>query len=269
MKRGVAPYVDRSEPLGVSRSGWGWDLKLADLDNDGTLELLQATGFVRGTVNRWPELQELATANDDLLADVRSWPRFAPGDDLSGHQHVPFYVRSGERFADVSHELGLDQPRVTRGIAIADVDGDGDLDYAVAEQWGTSTFHRNECPACGSFLGLHLRLPLRAGEPATTEVHDGHPDRAAKDRPAVGASAAVVLPDGRRLVGQVDGGNGGSGKRSPDLHFGLGKTGADDALRVEIGYRDPEGRVHRETLSLKPGWHTVRLGWPVVGEVGR
>ena len=25
MRTGVAPYVDRSEPLGLSRSGWGWD----------------------------------------------------------------------------------------------------------------------------------------------------------------------------------------------------------------------------------------------------
>jgi hypothetical protein len=40
--------------------------------------VLQATGFVRGSVNRWPELQELATANDGLLAHVAAWPRFAP-----------------------------------------------------------------------------------------------------------------------------------------------------------------------------------------------
>jgi enediyne biosynthesis protein E4 len=269
MQRGVAPYVDRSEALGLSRSSWGWDIKLADLDNDGTLEVLQATGFVRGNTDRWPELQELATGNDGLLADVRAWPRIQPGDDLSGTKPLPLFARRGERFVDVGRDVGLVDAQVARGIAVADVDGDGDLDYAVAGQWETSFFYRNDCPRCGAFLGLHLRLPLRAGEPSATEVRAGHPDSKVPSRPAVGASATVRLPDGRRLVGQVDGGNGHSGRRSPDLHFGLGHADADRELPVEIAYRDPGGVVHRETLSLAPGWHTVRLGWPVAGKVDR
>src|SRR5262249_36759765 len=52
MRAGVAPYIDRSESLGLARSDWAWDAKLADFDNDGVLEALQATGFVRGTVSR-------------------------------------------------------------------------------------------------------------------------------------------------------------------------------------------------------------------------
>ena len=80
-------------------------------------------------------------------------------------------------------------------------------------------------------------------------------------RAAVGATASVKLPDGRLLAAQVDGGNGFAGRRSADLHFGLGKAAPDQALPVDIGYRDPAGRVHHETLSLKPGWHTVVLAW--------
>ena len=83
MARGIAPYVDRSEPLGVSRSGWGWDARLADFDNDGTLEALQAIGFLRGNVNRWPELHEIAMGNDDLLSKPANNP-FSPFEaDLS------------------------------------------------------------------------------------------------------------------------------------------------------------------------------------------
>ena len=79
-------------------------------------------------------------------------------------------------------------------------------------------------------------------------------------RPAIGATAKVILPDGRRLVAQVDGGNGHSGKRSPDLHFGLGQLAANTALRVELQWRDAGGLVHQHTLHLEPGWHTVVLG---------
>ena len=78
------------------------------------------------------------------------------------------------------------------------------------------------------------------------------------DCPAIGAQATVILPDGRRLVAQVDGGNGHSGKRSPDLHFGLGKTRGD--VEVELRWRGTDGGLHEKTLRLNPGWHTVQLG---------
>jgi hypothetical protein len=76
----------------------------------------------------------------------------------------------------------------------------------------------------------------------------------------------VALPNGRRLVAQVDGGNGHSGKRSADLHFGLGPVEPTTLLQVELHWRDSGGRVRHHTLSLSPGWHTVVLTWPVAQE---
>lgn len=261
--KGVAPFVDRSEPLGLARSGWGWDAKLADFDNDGVHEALQATGFRKGVVNRWPELQELAISNDRLVPHVRSWPRFRPGDDLSGGDLNHFFVRGPDGvYVNVGRQVGFDQPQVSRGIAVADVDGDGAQDFAVANQWEASRFYHNRSPRRGTFLGLHLLLPLRADAPGVTAVRPGHPSREVQGRPAIGASAVVHLPDGRRLVAQVDGGNGHSGKRSPDLHFGLGGVSIGTPLRVDLAWRDPSGQVRRETLNLQPGWQTVQLGWP-------
>jgi hypothetical protein len=260
MREGVAPYVDHGEQLGLSRSGWGWESRLGDFNNDGVLEALQATGFVKGQINRWPELHELAMGNDELLRFPPGWPLFQPGTDLSGHQHNPFFVRAQDgRYYDLAHELGIDQPYVSRGIATADVDGDGDLDFAVANQWEPSLFYRNDCPACGAFLGLHLRLPLQADAGGVT-THAGHPTPDTPGRPAIGATATVHLPDGRRLVAQVDGGNGHSGARSPDLHFGLGQLAAGTQLQVDLQWRDSAGQPHHDTLQLSPGWHTILLG---------
>lgn len=266
MEKGIAPYVNRSEQLGLSRSGWGWDVKLEDFDNDGVMEAMQAVGFLRGNINRWPELQELAMGNDRLLHHPQSWPRFQPGDDLSGDQHNPFFVLAKDgRYYDLAGDLGLDEPQVTRGIATADVDGDGALDFVLANQWEPSYFYHNESRGRGDFLGLHLLLPLRADNPARTWERLGHPGADTPGRAAIGATVTVYLTDGRRLVSQVDGGNGHSGKRSPELHFGLGHTSAGKSLRVEIHWRDPDGQVNRETLSFSPGWHTVVLGWQSKG----
>jgi hypothetical protein len=261
MKRGVAPYVDGSERLGLSRSGWGWDTRLVDLDNDGILEALQAQGFIRGEANRWPNLHELAMGNDQLLKNATTWPRIKPGDDLSGHGHNPIFVRSSSgRYYDLAQDLNLDQNQITRGIATADVDGDGRMDYAVANQWDTSYLYRNECPDPGSFLGIHLLLPVRQQDVGKIKVRQGHPGADIWGRPAIGASAAVYLPDGKELVAIVDGGNGHSGKRSPDLHLGLGRLAPGTILKVVLNWRDTSGQVHKATIQMSSGWHTVLLG---------
>jgi hypothetical protein len=230
---------------------------------------MQATGFVKGTANRWAELQELAIGNDDLLEHPWVWPRFTPGDDLSGHQHNPFFVRARNgRYHDLARDLGIDDTEVSRGIATADVDGDGDLDFAVANQWEPSYLFANRAPS-RPFLGLHLLLPLDASR--TFVDRPGHPAADTPGRPAIGASVVVTTADDRRLIGQVDGGNGHSGKRSPDLQFGLAApagaaTRASEApVSVDLAWRDAGGAVRRRTLALAPGWHTIVLGTPAEG----
>jgi hypothetical protein len=81
-------------------------------------------------------------------------------------------------------------------------------------------------------------------------------------RSAVGAVVRVSLPDGRRLVTEVDGGNGHSGKRSTDVHFGLGAVPLEAQLPVEINWRNANGEVKQQKIQLNPGWHTVILGQP-------
>ena len=258
MKHGIAPYKDRSVAMGVARSYWSWDTKLADFDNDGGFEALQATGFLKGNVNRWPELQELAIGNDENMATYNVWPHFKAGDDLSGHAHIPFYVLDNKgRYYDLAADIGIDQNHISRGIAVADVDGDGDQDFAVANQWEPSFLYRNNCANCKNFIGLHLRFATGDPKSSKVSVYAGHP--VGLTRPAIGASAKLQLPDGRSLSTQVDGGNGHSGRRSPDVHFGLGSALTAQAFPVRLHWRDHDGKVHAETLHLTPGWHTVLL----------
>lgn len=261
LKDGVAPYRDEAERLGLSRSGWAWESKLGDFNNDGRLEALQATGFMKGNANCWPELHELAMGNDQLLEKPGAWPAFDRRCGLSDRGHNPFFVQAGDgRYYDLAGDLGLDKIQISRGIATADADGDGRLDYAVANQWEPSYYYRNESPSQGAFLGLHLRLPLDNASAGVSRVYEGHPRSSLRSLAAIGASVSVQLPDGRRLVSAVDGGNGHSGKRSPDLHFGLGALARDTDLPVEISWRDRGGQVKKARLRLKPGWHTVLLG---------
>jgi hypothetical protein len=246
MERGVAPFEDHSEDLGMARSGWGWDARFADFDGDGTPEAVQAVGFLRGETNRWPELHEIAMGNDNHMVSLRAWHHFQPGDDLSGHLHNPFFVRASDgRYYDLAPEIGIGQEHVSRGIALADVDGDGDLDFAVANQWETSWFFRNDSPRRNASLVLDLRLPNANGS----------------SRPAIGAEVKVRRPDGKTMAAQVDGGSGHSGKRAPEVFFGLGPLPSTAAaVPVDVRWRDGSGRIRQQRFNLKPGDHTVVLG---------
>src|SRR5205085_3139184 len=144
-----------------------------------------------------------------LMHDPHNWPSFKAGDDLSGDDLTAFFVRLNDgRFSDIGPEVGFTEPMVSRGIAIADVDGDGKIDFALANQWGESYFYRNQSPARNDFVGLHLLLPLRRGP---THARRGHPSADTPGRPAVGAPATITLPGGRRFSSQVDGGRRRSG----------------------------------------------------------
>jgi hypothetical protein len=70
----------------------------------------------------------------------------------------------------------------------------------------------------------------------------------------------VRLSDGHKIAGQVDGGSGHSGRRSPDIHLGLGAVPKDRPVTVDLKWRDSTGHPQQTTLQLKPGWHTVELG---------
>ncbi len=266
LRRGRAPYREGSESFGLSRSGWAWDARLADFDNDGDVEVVQALGFIQGRTDRWPELHELALGNDALVRRAGAWPRFQPGDGLHGGAGLAFFARDASgRFEDLAAELALADGPVTRGIAIADVDGDGDLDFASASQWGASALYRNEAARPHASLVLRLLLPADAAMAGRTSISAGHRRPPYATRAAVGATATVSVPAvgqraGRHYVAQVDGGSGHSGKRGAELHFGLGDVWPTTRLSVELRWRDAFGQRHEEHHWLTPGWHTVVLG---------
>lgn len=256
LNRGIAPFENQSEPMGLSRSSWAWDSKVVDFNNDGTPEVVQATGFVKGTINRWPELQEIGSSNDEILSNPMWWPKLTPGADISGDAHVPFFVKSQSgRYFDLSKNLGLADNQITRGIAISDVDHDGRLDFMTANQWEDSNFYFNKNKSANRFLGLRVQY-------AITPIADGKVQINSRisGRAATGAVVRVRIPGQKTsLVSYVDGGNGHTGKNSNEVHFGLGHLPANQPLEVEVSWRNAQARVQKTVARLNPGWHTINL----------
>jgi enediyne biosynthesis protein E4 len=245
---GVADYSDESWSMGLAQSGWSWDVKTGDFANNGTQDVVQTAGFVKGTVNRWPQLQEMATMNDNFLSNPLYWPNVEAGDDIAGHQCLAFFARApGGRYTDISQNLGLCVPTPTRGVSIADTRDDGAIDFAVSRQWGPPAFYQNDSPRLGRYLDLRLYLPVSGPR---------RPLQAA-GTPAIGAVVTVRTSSGQTMVAQVDGGSGGSGKNDFGLHFGLGT--AAGPVTATVSWRGLDGRPHQAVIKLAPGFHQLML----------
>ncbi|MFD0633841.1 CRTAC1 family protein [Catenulispora yoronensis] len=247
---GYAPFVQKAQQYGVAWTGWCWDVKMADFLNSGTPEILQTDGFVKGDIDRWPWLQEMAMMNDDLLSNPAMWPNVGPGDDIAGDQAMAFYARNSDgKFVDVSKQLGLDVPTPTRGVAIGDTTGTGRLDFAVSRQFGAPAFYANTATALGDYLDLHLVRPSTDNAANTGLEGAG--------TLAYGATVTVKTADGHTQVSQLDGGSGHTGKRSFDVHFGFG--GYMGPVQVHLEWRDIQGQLHTQDTQLTEGSHTLML----------
>ena len=120
------------------------------------------------------------------------------------------------RFSDVSELVGdaFTTPVVGRGLATADVDGDGDLDVLITVNGGAPRLYRNDLnPESATWIGLRLE--------------GAHPNR-----DALGAMVLVYTETGvqREYVGA------GSSYLSQSLlnplRFGLGEAAAVDSIVV-------------------------------------
>lgn len=191
----------------------GWSTCFLDYDNDGWKDLLVAQGH-------------------DLDTVEKSFPQL--------HYREPMMLlhNSSGKFTDISSISGpgLQQPWVSRGMAIGDIDNDGRIDAVVTTNGGPAHILHNETVSTNHWLTIKLT---------------GHKS----NRDGIGAEIQVTTESGSQWV-TVTTSKGYLSSSDPRAHFGLGTNKL--AKVVEIHW--PSGIV--QTLKDVNGDRILNVDEP-------
>ena len=184
-------YSNTSDSLGIQYTGWSWSAKFGDLNSDGFLDLYVVNGMI--------------------------------AEDLFGHLSNNELVEENQAFMNQSGlsyvtmpEWNLTATQSGRGMSMADLDNDGDLDIVVNNLMTSAMLYENQI--CS---GSNLTITLQ--------------DNTTENPQAIGAYAILTTSEGtyRRDV------YASSGYLSGDpaqLHFGFPET--SELINLEIYWLD-------------------------------
>lgn len=124
------------------------------------------------------------------------------------------YINQGKSFTDVATLVGWDKPGNSRGIALADLDNDGDLDAFVTHQFAPVSIYRNDSTP-KTWLGLDLQ---GNGQTCNTD--------------AIGTQVKINSELGQQLR-EINASNGFSSQSDRRLLFGLDNYSSEN-ISAEI-----------------------------------
>ena len=143
---GDGDYAELAYAAGVYASEWSWAPVFLDVDLDGFEDILVVTGFER-------DVQDIDIANQ--LEAARQNQKLSDAEALAMRRLFPplhqanllFRNRGDLTFEEVGNAWGFGSVGISQGLALADLDGDGDLDVVVNNLNEAAGVYRNDSTA--------------------------------------------------------------------------------------------------------------------------
>ena len=155
--RGDGTWAEVGRQAGVEASGWSWSALFLDVDLDGFEDLLIPNGHIRDLMDADTQIR---IREAGLSGERESTLLYRP----LPLRNVAFRNLGGRGFEEVGWTWGVaPEPDVSHGAALADFDGDGDLDAVANRLDRPALLLRNDAAAPRLAVRLRGEAPNTAG----------------------------------------------------------------------------------------------------------
>ncbi|HTL55725.1 MAG TPA: VCBS repeat-containing protein [Candidatus Limnocylindrales bacterium] len=142
--RGDGTYAEAALMAGVAATDWSWCPIFLDVDLDGYEDLLISNGFESDVMDqdRKDELRnpQHRLTQKELRRTLELYPRWHTA-------NAAFRNRHDGTFEPMSQQWGFDQIGTSQGMALGDLDNDGDMDLVVNNLNQVVSLYRNNAAA--------------------------------------------------------------------------------------------------------------------------
>lgn len=172
LNRGDGTFAEVGQLAGLDATDWSWTAIFLDVDLDGWEDLLVSTGMERAARDLDVADQIKALRASRRLTDTevfearRRFPKLATGT-------FAFRNRGDLTFEDTGARWHFQQPGVSQGMALADLDNDGDLDVIVNNLNAAAGIFRNDASAPRIAVQLKGAMPNTRGLGSRITVRGG------------------------------------------------------------------------------------------------